>query len=65
MLVNVEQIFLEKRARLEVVWRNPVASVQANLRVQEANNPYCGWAEQSSNIRARRTNWESKHIWAR
>ena len=49
---------------LEVVWRNPLALVQAHLRLKEASNPYYGWAEQATRIRARRSNWDVHRSWA-
>ena len=39
---------------LKIVWRNPLSVVLANLRLREASNLYCGWAEQARKIRARR-----------
>ena len=41
---------------LEIVWRNPLCLVLAKLRLREASDLYCGWAEQARKIRARRTN---------
>ena len=49
---------------LEIVWRNPLALVQAHLRLKEASNPYYGWAEQAAKIRARRAHWDVHHSWA-
>jgi hypothetical protein len=40
---------------LEVVWRNPLALVQARLRGKEAHNPNYGWAQQAQKLRASRT----------
>lgn len=54
----------KKRMRMDIVWRNPLTSVQAQLKVEEANNPYYGWAEQATKIRRRRANWDIKRIWA-
>ena len=54
----------KKPIRINIVWRNPLASVQAQLKVEEANNPYYGWAVQARKIRSRRANWEIKRIWA-
>lgn len=65
MFANAEQIVTKRRALLQIVWRNPLSWVQAHLKVEEANNPYCRWAEQAEAIRVRRINWHSKHIWAR
>jgi len=48
---------------LEVVWRNPLSHVRASLRSRQASNPYCRWAEQANQIRARRSNWDANHIW--
>ena len=48
---------------LEVVWRNPLSHVRASLRSREASNPYCRLAEQASQIRARRSNWDADHCW--
>ncbi len=44
---------------LAIIWRNPQAFVQAQLRVREASDLYCGWAEQSRKIRAHRAHWDA------
>lgn len=48
---------------IQIVWRNQSASVRANLRARQQNNPYCQWSEQAGKIRARRSNWDAKHVW--
>jgi len=45
---------------LELVWRNPLARVRAQLRMREKDNPYCQWSQQATKIRARRSNWEAR-----
>ena len=54
MIVNEEHEIRAWAMPLEVVWRNPLPRVKENLRVREANDPHCKWAEQGSKIRARR-----------
>jgi|SRR5271165_15415 len=49
---------------LAIMWRNPQAFVQAQLRRREASHVYSGWAEQARKIRARRANWDANHRWA-
>ena len=49
---------------LQIVWRNPLCLVRAHLRLNEASNPYYGWADQGRKIRARRANWDTNHSWA-
>jgi len=63
MIVD-EQEIAPQVTPLEIVWRNPLALVQAHLRVKEASNPYYGWAEQAAKIRARRSHWDVHHSWA-
>lgn len=48
---------------IQIVWRNQSASVSANLRARQQNDPYCRWAEQAGKIRSRRSNWDAKHVW--
>lgn len=36
---------------IEIVWRNPLAHVQARLRDKEASERHYGWAEQARKIR--------------
>ena len=48
---------------LELVWRNPLARVRAQLRTREKDDPYCQWAQQASKIRARRSNWDGSKNW--
>jgi len=50
--------------RLEVVWRNPINLVQAQLKSREEIHPYYKWAEQARKIRARRSRWNLNHRWA-
>ena len=45
-----------------VVWRNPLPHVRASLRLRQASNPYCRWAEQASKIRARQSGSHANHI---
>lgn len=49
---------------LEIVWRNPLNHMQAQLKAREENHPYYRWAEQARKIRARRTQWNFNHRWA-
>jgi hypothetical protein len=59
----VDEQITTKVTPLEIVWRNPLALVQAHLRAKEAGNPYHGWAEQARKIRARRAHWDVHHSW--
>jgi hypothetical protein len=61
MNVNGEPNRETRLVPLEIVWRNPVAHVQADLRLKEASNPYFGWAEQARKIRSRRAIWNANH----
>ena len=38
----------------EIVWRNPLAHLQARLRDKEVSERHYRWAEQAKKIRARR-----------
>jgi len=49
---------------LQVVWRNPLNTVQAQLRTRETSLPYYQWANQGTKIRARRRRWNLNHCWA-
>ena len=64
MITNEKHNIRPEVMPLEVVWRNPVCLVLAELRLREASNPYCGWAEQARKIRDRRANWDANHCWA-
>ena len=48
---------------IQIAWRNQSASVSANFRARQQNNPYYRWAEQAGKIRARRSNWDARHVW--
>lgn len=48
---------------LKIIWRNPLAVVQAQLRINESRNHNFGWAERASEIRVRRANWNANHRW--
>ncbi len=63
MIVSDKQKNRAQGMSLAVAWRNPLSHVRAFLRSRQASNPYCRWAEQASKIRARRSNWDAKHIW--
>ena len=63
MAVNQKQELGAQDMSIQIVWRNQSASVRADLRARQLNNPYCQWAEQAGKIRARRFNWEAKHVW--
>jgi len=63
MIVSEKQKSRAEGTCLEIVWRNSLPHVKASLRSRQASNPYCRWAEQASNIRARRSNWDANHIW--
>jgi hypothetical protein len=54
MIANEKKEIGTEPLPFEIVWRNPLALVQAGLRGKEANNPHYGWAEQARKIRARR-----------
>jgi hypothetical protein len=54
MIVDEEQEIGPQSMSFEVVWRNPLSKVRADLKAREKNNPYCRWAEQASRIRVRR-----------
>ena len=62
-MVVYEKQTLEPHTPLEIVWRNQSASVRADLRARQQNNPYCRWAEQAGKIRARRSNWDANRVW--
>ena len=50
---NNEQAGAAKESgAIAIVWRNPLNSVQEQLREKEAGDPYYGWAEHSSRIRS-------------
>jgi len=62
MIVIEEQKSEAQGMSMEVVWRNPLPHVRASLRLRQASNPYCQWAEHASNIRARRACSLASHI---
>lgn len=45
MIANEKKEIGTEPLSFEIVWRNPLALVQAGLRGKEANNPHYGWAE--------------------
>ena len=47
---------------MEVVWRNPLPHVRASLRLRQATNPHCQWAEHASKLRSRRASSLASHI---
>ena len=61
MITDEEGCVRARALALAIVWRNPRCVVMAKLRLREASNLYCGWAEQASKIRARRANWGASH----
>lgn len=63
MAVDEKQELGAQDMSIQIVWRNQSASVSANLRGRQQNDPYCRWAEQAGKIRARRSNWDAKHVW--
>jgi hypothetical protein len=63
MIVDEEQEIGPQGMSFEVVWRNPLSKVRADLRAREMNNPYCRWVEQASRIRVRRSNWDTNNNW--
>lgn len=54
MIVEEQEKLGSEPMSFEIVWRNPLAVVQAQLRGKEAHNPHYGWSEQARKIRARR-----------
>lgn len=56
MICDNEQNIGMEDMRLELVWRNPLARVRAQLRMREKDNRYCQWAQQATKIRTRRSN---------
>ncbi len=54
MIVNEDKRIGTEPLPFEIVWRNPLALVQAPLRGKEAHNPHYGWADQARKIRVRR-----------
>jgi len=56
MTTHEEQSSRAEVLPLAIMWRNPQAFVQAQLRVREASDLYYGWAEQARRIRAGRAN---------
>ena len=63
MAVDEKQDLGAQGMAIQIVWRNQSASVRADLRARQHNNPHCRWAEQAGKIRARRSNWDAKHVW--
>jgi hypothetical protein len=63
MIGNKKQQLAAEDMSIQIVWRNQSASVSANLRARQHYDPYCRWAEQAGKIRARRSNWDAKHVW--
>ena len=63
MSVDEKQELGAQGMSIQIVWRNQSASVRADLRARQLSNPYCQWAEQAGKIRARRSNWDAKHVW--
>ena len=61
MNIDDEQDIRAEVLPLEIMWRNPLALVRANLRAKERSNPYYGWAEQAKKIRTGRANWDHNH----
>jgi hypothetical protein len=61
MNIDDEQDIRAEVLPLEIMWRNPLALVRANLRAKERSNPYYGWAEQAKKIRTGRANWDDNH----
>ena len=61
MIIDDEQDTRAEVLPLEIMWRNPLALVPANLRAKEQSNPYYGWAEQATKARRRRANWDANH----
>ena len=57
MIVSEKQKSGAQDMSLEVVWRNPLSHVRASLRSRQASNPYC------REIRERRSNGDTNHIW--
>lgn len=62
MAVDEKQELAAQDISMQIVWRNQSSSVRARLRARQQNNPYCRWAEQAGKIRARRSNWDAKHV---
>jgi hypothetical protein len=54
MIVSEEKKSGTEPMSCEIVWRNPLALVQARLRDKELKERHYGWAEQARKIRARR-----------
>lgn len=64
MIIDGEQDSGVEVMPLEIMWRNPLCLVMAQLRLREASGLYYRWAEQARKIRARRANWDENHNWA-
>lgn len=64
MIIDGKQDSRAEVMPLEIMWRNPLCLVLAQLRLREASSLYYGWAEQARKIRARRANWDANHNWA-
>jgi hypothetical protein len=56
MIIDGEQDSRAEVMPLEIMWRNPLCLVLAQLRLREASSLYYAWAEQARRIRARRAN---------
>jgi hypothetical protein len=54
MIGEEEKKIGTEQMSFEIVWRNPLAFVQAQLRCKEAHNPHYGWAQQARKVRLRR-----------
>jgi hypothetical protein len=66
MIIDGEQDSRAEVMPLEIMWRNPLCLVLAQLRLREASSlyyGYYGWAGQARKIRARRANWDANHNW--
>jgi hypothetical protein len=64
MIIDGEQDSRAEVMPLEIMWRNPLCLVLAQLRLREASSLHYGWAEQARKIRVRRANWDANHNWA-
>jgi len=62
MKVSKKQKDAAQGMSMGVVWRNPLPHVMASLRLRQASDPYCRWAEQASKIRARQSSSHANDV---
>jgi hypothetical protein len=61
VITNEDQDIEAVGRPLEIVWRNPLNFVQAQLKARETSHPYYQWAHHGRKIRARGNRWDLNH----